>query len=128
MTYLARFNDIKGREDDIITLKRLPSRKHVRTLYTTLSETSRCRILAIRFITLADFVLTYNCRFVGGEASFYPLVPLSIRVRRFSWCRALSIRYIRGSLCFMANCFIIFDIFPVYGRSSAFCFMAVYCI
>lgn len=40
---------------------------------------------------------------------------------------ASGIRYIRGSLCFMANCFIIFDIFPVYGRGSAFCFMAVYC-
>lgn len=40
---------------------------------------------------------------------------------------ASDIRHIRGSLCFMANCFIIFDIFPVYGRGSAFCFMAVYC-
>lgn len=40
---------------------------------------------------------------------------------------ASGIRYIRGSLCFMANCFIIFDIFPVYGRGSTFCFMAVYC-
>lgn len=29
------------------------------------------------------------------------------------------IRYIRGSLCFMANCFIIFDIFPVYGPRFA---------
>lgn len=38
-----------------------------------------------------------------------------------------GIRYMRGSLCFMANCFIIFDIFPVYGRGSTFCFMVVYC-
>lgn len=29
-----------------------------------------------------------------------------------------AVRYIRGSLCFMANCFIIFDIFPVYGRAG----------
>lgn len=53
--------------------------------------------------------------------------PLAFAVPHRPRGIASDIRYIRGSLCFMANCFIIFDIFPVYGRGSAFCFMAVYC-
>lgn len=62
--------------------------------------------------------------------SCVPLLPRRSHSPFLFTSRAASasgIRYIRGSLCFMANCFIIFDIFPVYGRGSAFCFMAVYC-
>lgn len=56
-----------------------------------------------------------------------PFPPLAFTVPHRPRGIASDIRHIRGSLCFMANCFIIFDIFPVYGRGSAFCFMAVYC-
>lgn len=55
------------------------------------------------------------------------ILPLAFAVPHRPHGIASDIRHIRGSLCFMANCFIIFDIFPVYGRGSAFCFMAVYC-
>jgi len=69
---------------------------------------------------------------VAAAAAATPLVPEShsraplLMVPRGT-ASGRVVRYIRGSLCFMANCFIIFDIFPVYGRGSAFCFMAVYC-
>lgn len=42
-----------------------------------------------------------------------------------TWRRANALE----SLCFMANCFIIFDIFSVYGPPARpFCFIAVYCM
>lgn len=70
---------------------------------------------------------TYNRRAILVALYAIP----AARIRRSSPAGprgiASDIRHIRGSLCFMANCFIIFDIFPVYGRGSVFCFMAVYC-
>ena len=41
--------------------------------------------------------------------------------RRSLTTKLADIRRTRGSLRFMANCFIIFDIFPVYGCGRAFC-------
>lgn len=41
--------------------------------------------------------------------------------RRPLTTKLTDIRRTRGSLRFMANCFIIFDIFPVYGCGRAFC-------
>lgn len=68
---------------------------------------------------------TYNRRAILRPPAPFP--PLAFAVPHRPRGIASDIRHIRGSLCFMANCFIIFDIFPVYGRGSAFCFMAVYC-
>lgn len=68
---------------------------------------------------------TYNRRAI--LVALCAILPLAFAVPHRPRGIASDIRHIRGSLCFMANCFIIFDIFPVYGRGSAFCFMAVYC-
>lgn len=71
---------------------------------------------------------TYNRRAIPRPPAPFPPLAFAVPHRRPT-ARGIAsdIRHIRGSLCFMANCFIIFDIFPVYGRGSAFCFMAVYC-
>lgn len=82
----------------------------------------------------SPFASLFRATFFHLQSPCHPAAPLRHSRRSHSPFLtdrprgiASDIRHIRGSLCFMANCFIIFDIFPVYGRGSAFCFMAVYC-
>ena len=64
----------------------------------------------------------FASRFVVFPFSFYIFLFISFSLR------SKHRIYAQGSLCFMANCFIIFDIFPVYYHGPPFCFMAVYCV
>lgn len=57
------------------------------------------------------------------------LFPFRSPNRRSLTTKLTDIRRTRGSLRFMANCFIIFDIFPVYGCGRAFCLgHCLYCV
>lgn len=106
------------------------------------SETSMLNLPSSLFVSLLfsfSFALAhcfgrllsaYNRRSVLSWPLLCPFLASSVAVPHRplrDHAASPGIRYMRGSLCFMANCFIIFDIFPVYGRGPTFCFMVVYC-
>lgn len=83
---------------------------------------------------------SFSLRFIVSD-HFFPLtiepfhlgplrhsLPFAFAVLHWPHDTASDIQYIRGSLCFMANCFIIFDIFPVWPRLGVLLHGCLLCV